>query len=103
MKFLIKSAVLALLLTSTEGIRLTKNESTDIDSDDMEIQEGPLKDESDVAVYTDSIINKGESVKKINQEVKEQKAVKAKGGPDPFQDEIDGVKLPHFEQKFLEQ
>ena len=103
MKFLIKSAVLALLLTSTEGIRLTKNESTDIDSDDMEIQEGPLKDERDVAVYTDSIINKGESVKKINQDAKEQKAVQAKGGPDPFQDEIDGVKMPHFEQKFLEQ
>jgi hypothetical protein len=75
MKFLIKSAVLALLLSSTEGIRLNKNESTDIDSDDMEIQEGPLKDETDVAVYTDSIINKGESVKKINQEVKEQKAI----------------------------
>jgi|TARA_B110001450_G_C17300165_1_gene351088 hypothetical protein len=72
MKFLIKSAVLALLLTSTEGIRLTKNESTDIDSDDMEIQEGPLKDEKDVAVYTDSIINKGESVKSLNKDAANQ-------------------------------
>ena len=70
MKYLIKSAVLALLLTSTEAIRLTgqKNESNDIDADDMEIQEGPLKDESDVAVYSDSVINKGESVAKINQD-----------------------------------
>jgi hypothetical protein len=44
MKYLIKSAVLALLLTSTEAIRVTnhKNESADIDADDMEIQEGDL-------------------------------------------------------------
>ena len=54
MKYLIKSAVLALLLSSTEAIRLTslKNESTDIDADDMDIEEGPLKDERDVAIYT---------------------------------------------------
>ena len=70
MKYLIKSAVLALLLTSTEAIRLTnhKNESTDIDADDMEIQEGPLKDESDVAVFMNSVVNKGESVHQINQD-----------------------------------
>lgn len=39
MKYLIKSAVLALLLASTDAIKLTtkKNESTDIDADDMEI------------------------------------------------------------------
>ena len=68
MKYLLKSAVLALLLASTDAIKLSslKNESTDIDADDMEIQEGPLKDESDVAVYTDSVINKGDSVSKIN-------------------------------------
>jgi len=100
MKYLIKSAVLALLLTSTEAIRLTKNESSDIDADDMEIQEGPLKDESDVAVFMNSVMNKGESVAQINKEQSNQKKVK---GPDPYQDEIDGVKLPHFEQKFLEQ
>ena len=63
MKYLIKSAVLALLLSSSEAIRVTKNESSDIDSDDMEIQEGPLKDEKDVAVFMNSVVVKGESVK----------------------------------------
>jgi hypothetical protein len=70
MKYLIKTAVLALLLTSTEAIRITnhKNESSDIDADDQEIQEGPLNDEKDVAVFMDSVVNKGESVAQINKD-----------------------------------
>jgi hypothetical protein len=70
MKYLIKTAVLALLLTSTEAIRISnhKNESSDIDADDQEIQEGPLNDEKDVAVFMDSVVNKGESVAQINKD-----------------------------------
>jgi predicted lipid-binding transport protein (Tim44 family) len=51
MKYLIKSAVLALLLASTEAIKLSKNESSDIDADDADIQEGPLKNDTDALIF----------------------------------------------------
>jgi len=31
----------------------------------MEIQDGPLKDERDVAVFQDTFVNKGDSVAKL--------------------------------------
>ena len=42
-----------MLLSAASAIRLSGNNngSESIDMDDMEIQEGPLKDEKDVAVF----------------------------------------------------
>ena len=71
MKSIITSAVVALFLYGeAQAIRIKKE---DIDADDMEIQDGPLKDERDVAVFQDSFVNKGDSIKKLNQEAKQQK------------------------------
>ena len=71
MKSIITSAVVALFLCGeAQAIRMKKE---DIDADDMEIQDGPLKDERDVAVFQDSFVNKGDSIKKLNQEAKQQK------------------------------
>ena len=39
----------------------------------MEIQDGPLKNESDALIFQDAVVNKGESVKKLNQEEKDHK------------------------------
>ena len=49
MKSIITSAVVALLIYGeAQAIRIRGD---DIDADDMEIQDGPLKDERDVAVF----------------------------------------------------
>jgi hypothetical protein len=40
--------------------------SDEIDPDDQELTDGPIKNEGDVAVYASSFINKGENVSKLN-------------------------------------
>lgn len=68
MKSIITSAVVALFLYGdAQAIRIRGD---DVDADDMDIQDGPLKDERDVAVFQDSFVNNGDSVKKLNQEAK---------------------------------
>ncbi len=51
------------MFENSQAIRIRGD---DIDADDMEIQDGPLKDERDVAVFQETFVNQGDSVKKLN-------------------------------------
>ena len=67
-----KAIVLALLLVGTQAVRLNQFKQTnsdEIDADDVDITDGPLKDDRDVAVYQQTFLDKGENVDKINVKI----------------------------------
>jgi hypothetical protein len=43
------------------------NESEDIDADDQDINDGPVKDELDLVTYQQEFLNNGKSVKALNK------------------------------------
>lgn len=77
-KFLkMKYSVLALLLASTEAVKLKqltfnnlvsrdRDAADEVDPDDKDIDDGKIASKEDITIFTDSFVNHGESVKSIN-------------------------------------
>lgn len=80
-----KYSVLALLLASTEAVKLKqltfnnllsreRDAADEVDPDDKDIDDGKISSKEDITIFTDSFVNKGESVKSISaQAAKERK------------------------------
>ena len=73
-------AVLALLImASTSAVKLRKmHGSGEIDPDDLELTDGPLKNDVDVAIYQQTFVNEGANVKQLNTEAEQAKKAKLK-------------------------
>jgi len=75
--------------------------SDEIDPDDQELTDGPIKNEGDVAVYASSFINKGENVSKLNEKMAKDKQAKI----DAQSGEIADIKVstPNLEKQLTQQ
>ena len=75
--------------------------SDEIDPDDQELTDGPLKNEGDVAVYAQAFINKGENVSKLNDKMAKDKQAKL----DAQNGIIDDIKVstPNLEKQLTQQ
>jgi hypothetical protein len=72
-----KYSVLALLLATSSAVKLKqltfnnlvssdRDAADEVDPDDKDIDDGKISSKEDITIFTDSVINHGESVKSIN-------------------------------------
>ena len=82
-----KYSVLALLLATSSAVKLKqltfnnlvssdRDAADEVDPDDKDIDDGKISSKEDITIFTDSVINHGESVKSINAQAAGEKQAK---------------------------
>lgn len=81
---------------------IVRGNSDEIDPDDQELTDGPLKNEGDVAVYMKSFVNKGENVSGLNQQMAKDKQAKLDAQSGLVTEDIK-VSTPNLEKQLNQQ
>ena len=71
-----KLITLALLLGTSTAVRLRGNGSEDIDADDVDLYDGPMKNPADVGIYQQTFVTEGKNVKNLNKNIEEDHQMK---------------------------